>query len=99
MANALKSVLENGCCELHQSCLGVGTTNSDLSATRIKASSRPKTLTVDEGKWKINDNLCTDARGQIVNERLCHHAVNGSREEGDNGRILLFVFDTRQGGN
>lgn len=58
MANALNSVVGNGCCVLHQSCLGVGTAHSDLSATRITASSWPKTLTVVEGKWKINDNLC-----------------------------------------
>ena len=98
MANAMNSVLRDGYCVLHQACLGVGSTHSDLSATRIDTSSlsaatSPFTLMVGEGKWQAN-SLREETRGQMFNEVLRHRAIDSTQKgDGNYGPSLLVAFD------
>ena len=93
MANAINSVLKDGYCVLHQACLGVGSTHSDISATRIQKNLPPITLMVGEGKWNTSD-LRQETRGQMFNELLRHRAIDNCFTcKGTNGPMLLFAFD------
>eukprot|EP00543_Licmophora_paradoxa_P008980 CAMPEP_0202442810 /NCGR_PEP_ID=MMETSP1360-20130828/2163_1 /ASSEMBLY_ACC=CAM_ASM_000848 /TAXON_ID=515479 /ORGANISM="Licmophora paradoxa, Strain CCMP2313" /LENGTH=609 /DNA_ID=CAMNT_0049058271 /DNA_START=125 /DNA_END=1954 /DNA_ORIENTATION=- len=90
MASAINSVLQDGYCVLHQACLGIGATRSDLSATCInETDSWSTTLMVGEGKWNAC-NLREETRGQIFNELLRHRAIDLKTTHAP---VLLLTFD------
>jgi len=90
VTNALNSLMQDGFCVLHQACLGIGATHSDISASRVH-SGETITLMVGEGKWNAVD-LRNETRGQLFNALLRHRAIDKAKT-GRYGPILLVAFD------
>ena len=95
MCDAMNSFLEGGFTVLHQACLGIGSTHSDLSASRVERTGLKRTLMVGEGKWETT-NLREETRGQLLNELLRHRLIDSSQTRTpipNHTPVLLLAFD------